>query len=342
MNDARLGSTWVRLGLSLWVFFATVSSATAQAPCASNHLRTWFPRGTTPGADSRINAIATTPGGDRVAMAASFYQHQGMQIGKVWVLSGWGTSASPEAGLIPPIYNNQMRFGSALAINESGDLLVAGARASSGWPGRVFVYRRNGESWAQEWETSGSYNDWLGASVAVDAIGDVLAVGAPLRTNPGPGFIENGAVEIYRRQANSWVMETTITPAHLPMAKSLGNRVVLSRDGTVLAVSSHAFSNEPVPSGAVYILQYSGGAWTMVARLQEPVAYSLGGFGVAFGMDAEATVLAVGNFQDSRVAYYQGAVTIFRKGSTGWAYDSTRPEIDCASGQRGPCWQVST
>jgi hypothetical protein len=268
-----------------------------------------------------VNAIACTIDGERVAVAAVGYHHQGLQIGKVWVLSGWGALAHIEAELIPPIYNDLMRFGSALAFNEEGNLLFVGARADF-VPGRVFVYRLHGRSWVQEWEaSSANYSDWLGYSLAVDATGDVLAVGAPRRDNPGP-FEERGAVVVYRRQGSSWVMEATITPAQLPQAKDIGNRVALSRDGTVLALSSQAFSNTPVPSGAVYVLERFGGTWAQVARLQEPVAYSWGGFSTALAMDSEANILAVGNFQDSRIAYHQGAVSIFRKGSSGWAYDT--------------------
>jgi hypothetical protein len=244
-----------------------------------------------------------------------------MQIGKVWVLSGWGAMAHVEAELIPPLYNNAMAFGSALAFNELGDLLFVGARASYA-PGRAFVYRRHGRSWVQEWETTSGMYDWFGFSVAVDATGDLLAVGAPRRDNPGP-FEEPGAVVIYRRQGSSWSIETTITPAQLPEAKDIGNSVALSRDGTVLAVSSQAFANSPVPSGAVYVLEHSGGAWVQVARLQEPVAYSWGGFANrALAMDSEARTLVAGNSNDSRIAYHQGAVSIFRKGSSGWAYDT--------------------
>jgi hypothetical protein len=171
MHALAHGSKPLRLGLLALAALAQSLPAATQTPCASNHLRTWFPRGSIPGAGSIINAIATTPDGGRVAVATPGYVHQGMQIGKVWVLSGWGAAASVEAQLIPPIYNNKMRFGSALSFNESGDLLFVGAAADH-WPGRVFAYRQAGGNWIQEWETvSTSGYDWLGASVAVDAAG---------------------------------------------------------------------------------------------------------------------------------------------------------------------------
>jgi hypothetical protein len=52
------------------------------------------------------------------------------------------------------------------------------------------------------------------------------------------------------------------------------------------------------------------------------VAYSISGFGIASALNHDGSVLAVGNWNDSRLAEMQGAVTIFRKLQTGWAYDN--------------------
>jgi hypothetical protein len=70
------------------------------------------------------------------------------------------------------------------------------------------------------------------------------------------------------------------------------------------------------------MFERSGTAWNQIAKLQEPVAHSNGGFGIALDLDNDAQTLAVGNPQDSRLLYWQGAVSIFRKAGGSWAYDA--------------------
>ncbi len=292
----------------------------AQAPCVSTRVGDWFPRGWTVGDTSIGRAVAMTADGECSAIAAPFHPHQGMlKIGKVWILSGWGASLRVVAELSPPVYHQNMAFGSALAFNEAGDLLVVGAPGSNHY-GRVFVFRFNGSNWVQEWHTSANLVDSLGYSISVDAAGDRFAVGAPARDNSG--FTNPGAVIIYRRESGSWMEETTITQVQLPQSRSIGFNVVLSRDGGLLAISSVPHQSWPISSGSVHILERSASIWTPVAMLQEPVAHSTGGFGIGMSLDADAMTLAVGNPNDNRLAYGHGAVTVFRKGAAGWAYDT--------------------
>jgi hypothetical protein len=295
------------------------SLAHAQLPCASAHVGTWFPRDLETGSGSVGAAVAMATDGERLAVSAPFYLQQGLQTGKVWVVAGWGASARVEAELLPPVYSNSMRFGGSLAFNEAGDVLVVGAPGSNQY-GRVFVYRFNGVDWVQEWHTTEGVVDGLGWSVAVDAAGDRIAAGAPLRDNVG--FTNYGAVVVYRRESGSWMEEATFTQVQLPQSRNIGFKVALSRDGGVLALSSAPYQGWPISSGLIHVLERTGNAWTSVAVLEEPVPYSTGGFGLGLSLDGEADTLAVGNPNDGRVAYSHGAVSIFRKGSAGWAYDT--------------------
>lgn len=213
-----------------------------------------------------------------------------------------------------------MKFGSSMSFDSSCSLLAIGAEGSP-TRGRVFTYRRLGDSWVSEWSTTSiDSGDSFGRSLALDGAGEMLVVGAPGRDNPG--FTEYGAVETYRRQGTGWVLESTVTPATLPWARYLGGNVALSHDGTVLAASSHnGLWNDPVPSGAVYVLKRVGTEWVFAQRVQEPVAYSTGGFSTALAMDAGGTTLAVGNFQDSRLFSSQGAVTVFKNTGVSWVLD---------------------
>jgi hypothetical protein len=156
----------------------------------------------------------------------------------------------------------------------------------------------------------------------MSASGDTIAVGAPGRTF-SPALYREGAVEIFTYQGSAWVPEATLLPlGDMSGVDAFGSHIAMSRDGDVLAITSRGGYSPPLPNGAVYVFERVSGVWTQVAKLQEPVAYSLGGFGTALSLDASGQTLAVGNMADSRLMYWQGAVTIFHKGSAGWAYDT--------------------
>jgi hypothetical protein len=289
---------------------------------------------------------AISPDGRFVAVAALGFVQQGKKTGRVWVLERTATGLVMRADLLPPPVGNDMKFGKGMAFDASSSLLMVGA---PGGPaiGRLYAYRRQGSSWLLDWHAMSTDNsDRLGESIAFDGTGELMVVGAPMRTNPG--FTEPGAVVTYRRQGSNWTVESVVTPTTLPWsvvppstapwARYLGVHVALSRDASVLAASSHnGLWNDPVPNGAVYVLKRVGTEWVFSQRVQEPVAYSTGGFSSALSMDAEGKTLAVGNFQDSRLFLAQGAVTIFKNTGATWLYDQVllplAPTIDTAFGR---------
>ncbi len=266
--------------------------------------------------------MAMSADGVRVAVASGAHPENGLIIGRVWIVNCSNGTAAVEAVLTPPVLHNYMVFGSALSFDESGSVLIVGARGMNGHMGRVFGYRRINGQWVQEWHQPSGMPDNFGASTAMSAAGDLLAVGAPNRPNPNMGFAERGVIEVYRREHDAWVQDSVISAGHLPLARYIGNALAMSRDGKTLVTNSGGWTNHPVPNGAVYVLERTATGWVQIARLQEPVAYSWGGWGTAFAMDARAEWLAVGNFQDSRVSYGQGAVSIFHKLSSGWQYQT--------------------
>lgn len=273
---------------------------------------------------------AISPDGRFVAVAALGFVQQGKKTGRVWVLERTAAGLVMRADLLPPPVGNDMKFGKGMAFDASSSLLMVGA---PGGPavGRLYAYRRQGSAWLLEWNAMSTDNsDRLGESIAFDGAGELMVVGAPMRTNPG--FTEPGAVVTYRRQGSNWTVESVVTPTTLPWsvvppgtvpwARYLGFHVAISGDGSVLAASSgNGLWNDPVPNGAVYVLKRVGTEWVFLQRVQEPVAYSTGGFSTAMAMDVEGKTLAVGNFQDSRLFQAQGAVTIFKNTGAAWVYD---------------------
>lgn len=298
----------------------------AQQNCVSTHAGTWFPANWTPPVqplESSVgNCIALSANGERVAIASGFYPVGGMTgIGTVWVLDR--ATRTVEATLTPPLLHNYMAFGSSLAMDEAGGYLVVGAPGFNGNRGRVFGYQRVNGAWQEVWhQPSSVLNDTFGVSVALSDSAEWLAVGAPSRPNPNMGFAEPGVMCVYRRQNGVWVPDATITSAMLPLAKNIGWYSAMSRDGRTLAFSSLGWTNEPIPNGAVYVMQRTDSGWSQAARLQEPVAYSTGGWGTAIAMDAGGSLIVVGNYVDSRFANLHGAASVFRRLNGTWTYET--------------------
>ena len=149
----------------------------------------------------------------------------------------------------------------------------------------------------------------------MSADGETLVVGAPLRV-VGSDW---GSVFTYRRIAGVWTLQSTLTPLNLPLSTRIGNVLTMTPDGNTLALRSFGWWYGE--SGAIFVLERNGSSWTPITRLIEPVFYSHGGFAGALDISADGRAIVAGNYADSRVAYLQGAVTVFRKDATGWAYD---------------------
>jgi hypothetical protein len=235
--------------------------------------------------------------------------------------------------LIPSVLSDSMAFGSAVAMDGAGDLLVVGARGTS--PVHIFAYTYDGANWIEHpIVVAGTPGDWLGATAAVSRDGSVFAVGAPQRLQGMS--VTTGAIEVFRHQAGAWTHEATVVPAQSGINHRIGNSIALSGDGRFLAGRTFVSSNSPVPNGAVYVFEHVAGNWVETVKLQEPVAYSNGGFGMALAFDQAGSVLAAGNPQDSRLAYMQGAVSMFRRMGAAWSFDTAllpgQPVFDAAFG----------
>jgi len=131
--------------------------------------------------------------------------------------------------------------------------------------------------------------DYFGSAVALSADGLTLAVGAPGEegssrgVNGDPtslGSPSSGAVTIYRRISDEWVMTDYIKAENADPDDSFGIAVALSSDGSELVVGApgedgfapgvngNQDDNSVENSGAAYLFRYSGGAWVQEAYLK--------------------------------------------------------------------------
>lgn len=316
--------------------FAAVAvlGADAQSTCVSSHRGDWFPGVWPSGGVGVGSALDVGASGATIGVGVPFAAHNGNQSGAVYVICDQGSPHEREHTLLPSIASSQRQFGRSVAMNASGDVLVAGAPGSSFQAsGRAFVFRFDGRTWSEEFVIDLPYLDRLGFTVDMSDDGNVIVVGAPDRS-PWPTYVP-GAVEVYRRGGGSWIHEATVVPTDQIYSYAVGLSISLSGDGRVLAMRAKSAINS-IQSSSIYIYENVGSSWVQRAKLFDPTGLPSPGFGMAMDLDARGETLAVGNASDSRLVYMQGAVTIMRRDPTTWSYDAVvLPSTPTSSGSFG-------
>ncbi len=322
-----------RLVVAAVLCVAGGSFAVAQSACSSTYLGDWYPATFTTGGGVGVS-IALSASGHNMAVASTGYVQSGQMTGAVFVLELAGSTVLTEGLVAPALPTTAGIFGGSLALSANGEVLAVGAPGTgSGELGRAFVFRRVNGAWVLDGQFVGFNNDALGFRVALSGDGHRLVVSAPLRLTVG-GWI--GAVLTYSRQPSGWVLESTLSGVDTMNwsngqygVANFGNALALSRDGQVLAARSFASPNEPIPSGAVFMMRHTGSGWAIEKRLQEPVAYSACCFGMSLALDARGETLVAGNYADFRAGVTQaGAASIFRYGANGWQFEAALTSND--------------
>ena len=190
------------------------------------------------------------------------------------------------------------RFGGALALDGAGSLLAVGAPAEGAPPGSgaAYLYRRGAPGrWNLEARLKAPApgpGDRFGASVALDAAGAALAVGAPAEASAAAGAFHPGdagfagaladdgawsagAVYAYRRGASGrWALEAYAKAPAAPrplQGKGFGFSLALAADGGALAAGSpHAGGAAAAcgaggPDAARAYRRSASGRWALAA-----------------------------------------------------------------------------
>jgi trimeric autotransporter adhesin len=293
--------------------------------------------------------------GDTVAIA-----EQGGR-GGVHVFERSGSDWTRTAILRPPSDSVPRRFGSAVAL--SGDVLAVAdagdASSATGidgdpsngdapFSGAVFVYRREGTSWALDAYIKASNteaHDFFGTSLAL--LGDTLAVGATddssatgvdgdQTNNDSP---EAGAVFVFERAADGWSQRAYLKASNTEALDSFGSALALSSDTLVAAapgedssasgVDGDQTNNEASESGAVYVFTRDGASWSQEAyvKASNPEAFDFFGseaalsgdrLAVAAPLEASSAVGIDGDQLDNS-AQNAGAVYLFQRSEATWS-----------------------
>ena len=197
------------------------------------------------------------------------------------------------------------QFGITLAL--AGDTLGVGAPNATGNAGSlsgvVYVFRRNGETWAeaQKLAAGGAAPfDNFGFSLALD--GSTLAVGAPFHDR-GSSRGNAGTVYVFESDGTTWSQRSELTAADGAADDQFGSAVALS--GGVLVVGARGDDvNGLRDAGSAYVYERRGG-WSPADHLPGQAAGDY--FGVSASLSGDRLLIGAllhnGSGPESGAAY---------------------------------------
>jgi cysteine-rich repeat protein len=224
-----------------------------------------------------------------------------------------------------PVPQSDGLFGTHIELD--GDRLIAGAQGTPyggvAFSGTAFIHRLIDGVWHPEVELyrpAPEVGENAGGTVALK--GHVAAVGAILASTPaGP---DAGAVLVYSDRGGEWNFEARLHPSISessgqtgPWFPSYNEGIAIT--GDMVLVSADGYSPGGISggiglAGAVFVFEYSGGAWVERPRIQAPDARPNARFGES--VDADGDVLVVGAAGTSGNAAY-----IFRRSGAQWVHE---------------------
>jgi hypothetical protein len=249
-------------------------------------------------------------------------------------------------------------FGYALAISADGNTLVVGAPdedsaaitvdgdgADNTKPsaGAAYVFTRTGTTWAQDAylkAPNSDQGDNFGEAVAITGDGTTVAIGAWSEdgvggTVPDPSsnaVVDSGAVYTFMRVGAAWSPLRYLKASNAEANDHFGIEVVLSRDGTRMAISATAeasgaigvggnqLDNSQIQSGAVYVLVNSGSAWLQEAYVKASNTDGGDFFGYSIALSADGSMLAASSEGEDGASIGVGAAQLEGAGEAGAVY----------------------
>ncbi|MCB9224168.1 MAG: T9SS type A sorting domain-containing protein [Crocinitomicaceae bacterium] len=210
--------------------------------------------------------------------------------------------------------SNNDNCGYSVAINQTGDKVVTGIH-NGVEGGSVKVYSYNGTLWTQIGSTlyGAEYNDSYGTKVAINTIGDIIAVSVP---GADPNGSSSGIVKIYEWDGSDWIqkgndIEGQNTNEYTGQALSLnGNGNIV-----VIGINGNTGAND---AGRCRIYEWNGSDWIQKGLdIQGESVNDL--FGTSVDINYEGNIVAVGAIENDGNGNESGHVRVFEWLDTYWS-----------------------
>ena len=207
------------------------------------------------------------------------------------------------------------QFGWSVSLSSDGTVLAAGGFVNaSGGHIRVYKYSSSINAWTQlgsdiDGEAIG---EGFGYSVSLSSDGNVVAGGALYNDGIAGDASGNARVFTYNNVANTWTQLGNDIDGEVAHDNS-GQSVVLSSDGSVLAVGMAFNDGRAANTGHVRVYKYSSlnNVWIQLGSdIDGEAAQDYSGFQTSLSSDG--SVLAVGAYWNDGSATNAGHVRVFQ------------------------------
>ena len=266
--------------------------------------------------------------------------------GAVYVYARRGDTWAQQAYIKASNAGQSDNFGLNVALNADGTTMAVAAYWESSTAtginprqdddsipqaGAVYIFTRTGNAWSQQAYIKASNTgrppvpgdaedlgdgDQFGSSIALNADGNTLAVGA-ISEDSRASSINNtpfekddsaqsaGAVYVFTRTGATWSQKAYIKGSNTDAGDLFGYSVGLSDDGNTLAVGAYdedgsGRSVNPIPdnrrggTGAAYVFVRADGVWRQQVYLKGSRSQGNDAMGVALTISGDGNTVAVG------------------------------------------------
>lgn len=271
--------------------------------------------------------------GNTALVGARYDSTLGWAVGAAYVFSRSGGAWSQESKFLPVNAYLAEQFGYSVSLGVE-DMAVVGSHQADGNYGAVYVFRRAGGAWSQEARLSASDrepNDHFGEAVAGD--GDKMVVGARMAHDFGPF---HGKAYIFEKAGGTWTETKKLFPN---LTNTIGFGASVGISGDTVAIGSNGDPTVDYFSGAVYVFDRNGGAWSQSAKLF--VSDPENGYNAQFGGSVSllGDRLLVGASGHRLQGGLAGAAYVFERSSSGaWA---PRQRLLPQAGETGSSFGIS-
>lgn len=208
-------------------------------------------------------------------------------------------------------------FGRCVLLAD-GTAYVSAARAPGehAYPGVIYVFERNGESWTQAeplTPSDGSAGDGFG--MAMDIWGDTLLAGAPWQDLPGVS--DAGATYLFERVGGQWQETARLTAYDAGASDNFGRSVAVRNNVAVVGAPLNDHSGL-TNVGAVYLYTRAPAGWVFWKKLVASDARSGDEFGWTVALTDDRILIGApwDSYLGERVSV--GSVYVFIPGRHGW------------------------
>lgn len=199
--------------------------------------------------------------GKVLVVGASGHDSNGTDSGAVYIYTYYEGDWVLRSKLTASDGNTYDSFGASVAVNTTGSTVIIGAVGHSSSQGAVYTYVRVGDSWVFQSKLTASdkaNSDEFGASVAINAEGNLAVVGAP----GCDGSVQwQGKVYLFKKTVNTWTQIQILEHTDPASEDFLGESVTVSEGGMWIFAKASGYQKGLVNCGGVAIFRQDGDTW---------------------------------------------------------------------------------